>query len=114
MLLPTAIWSPDKIPHHPKHCPIDPAPLTRRVVERFTASSGEPGLMAQTGQHRDQTNGEEIWPTTPDSQQTQRRIWFLQKVGAIVGDLASVFQQDGRIRPRIVQQQEMQAWLISR
>ncbi len=41
--------------------------------------------MAQTGQHRDQTNGEEIWPTTPDCQQTQRRIWFLQKVGAIVG-----------------------------
>ena len=57
--------SPDKIPRHPRSepCPIDPAPLTRRVVERFAASSGEPGVMAQTGQNRDQTNGEERWPT---------------------------------------------------
>ena len=69
--------------------------------------------MAQTGQHRDQTNGEEIWPTTPDCQQTQRRIWFLQKVGATRRRLASVFQRDGRTRPRIVQQQEMQAWPMS-
>jgi hypothetical protein len=34
-----------------------------RVVERFAARSGELGLMAQTGQNRDQTNGEETWPT---------------------------------------------------
>jgi hypothetical protein len=63
--VPTAIWSPDKLPPHlrPEHCPIDPVSLTGRVVERFAASSGEPGLMAQTGQNRDQTNGEETRPT---------------------------------------------------
>jgi hypothetical protein len=64
MLSSTAIWLLDKF-HviRAGALPIDPAPLTRPVVEGFAASSGRPGLIAQTGQNRNQANGEGTWPT---------------------------------------------------